>query len=42
LSEHYPELGYALLVCATETKTESDIDSYVTALTEAVQAVRAA
>jgi glycine dehydrogenase subunit 1 len=42
LSELYPELGCALLVCATETKTKSDIDSYVTALTEAVQAVRAA
>jgi glycine cleavage system P protein (glycine dehydrogenase) subunit 1 len=42
LSELYPELGYALLVCATETKTESDIDSYVTALDEAVRAVRAA
>jgi glycine dehydrogenase subunit 1 len=42
LSELYPELGYALLVCATETKTKSDIDSYVTALAEAVQAVRAA
>jgi len=42
LSELNPELGYALLVCATETKTRSDIDSYVTALGEAVQAVRAA
>jgi glycine dehydrogenase subunit 1 len=42
LSELYPELGYALLVCATETKTQSDINSYVTALGEAVQAVRAA
>jgi len=42
LSELYPELGYALLVCATETKTLSDIDSYVAALGEAVQAVRAA
>jgi glycine dehydrogenase subunit 1 len=42
LSELYPELGYALLVCATETKTKSDIDSYVTALADAVQAVRAA
>jgi glycine dehydrogenase subunit 1 len=42
LSEAYPELGYALLVCATETKTKSDIDSYVTALAEAMQAVRAA
>jgi glycine dehydrogenase subunit 1 len=42
LSELYPELGYALLVCATETKTESDINSYSAALGEAVQAVRAA
>jgi glycine dehydrogenase subunit 1 len=42
LSELYPELGYALLVCATETKTKSDIDSFVTALAEAAQAVRAA
>jgi glycine dehydrogenase subunit 1 len=42
LSELYPELGYALLVCATETKTEDDIGSYVAALDEAVQAVRAA
>jgi glycine dehydrogenase subunit 1 len=42
LCDPFPELGYALLVCATETKTESDIDSYVTALGEAVQAVRAA
>jgi glycine dehydrogenase subunit 1 len=42
LSELYPELGYALLVCATETKTEHDIGSYVAALDAAVQAVRAA
>jgi glycine dehydrogenase subunit 1 len=42
LSELYPELGYALLVCATETKTDSDINSYSAALGEAVQAVRAA
>jgi glycine dehydrogenase subunit 1 len=43
LSEMYPELGYALLVCATETKTLSDINSYVTALGEVLQsAVRAA
>ena len=42
LAELYPELGHALLVCATETKTQSDINSYVTALGEAVQAVRAA
>jgi glycine dehydrogenase subunit 1 len=42
LSEHYPELGHALLVCATETKTAADIDSYVGALGEAMQAARAA
>lgn len=42
LAETFPELGYALLVCATETKTQSDINSYVTALGEAAQAVRAA
>ena len=28
LKEHYPELGEALLVCATETRTEADIDAY--------------
>ena len=28
LNEHYPELGQALLVCATETCTESDMDQY--------------
>lgn len=32
LSRHYPELGNALLVCATETKTEADIDQYAAAL----------
>jgi glycine cleavage system P protein (glycine dehydrogenase) subunit 1 len=28
LARDYPELGDALLVCATETRTRSDIDSY--------------
>jgi glycine dehydrogenase subunit 1 len=28
LQEDYPELGEALLVCATETKTEADLDTY--------------
>jgi glycine dehydrogenase subunit 1 len=28
LSKDYPELGNAILVCATETKTESDLDRY--------------
>lgn len=36
LSETYPELGNALLVCATETKTVSDIEHYVKALKAAL------
>lgn len=28
LTEHYPELGQALLVCATETRTSEDIAQY--------------
>jgi glycine dehydrogenase subunit 1 len=32
LSRHYPELGNALLVCATETKSEGDLDRYAAAL----------
>jgi glycine dehydrogenase subunit 1 len=42
LAEFYPELGPALLVCATETKTTADIDSYVAALGEVMQSARAA
>ncbi len=42
LSEHYPDLGHALLICATETKTEADIETYATALTDAMKAARAA
>jgi glycine dehydrogenase subunit 1 len=42
LSERYPELGHALLVCATETKLEVDIDSYAAALTDVMSAPRAA
>jgi len=42
LSEHYPELGNALLVCATETKTAEDIESYATALSETLKAAKAA
>ncbi|MEM9172299.1 MAG: aminomethyl-transferring glycine dehydrogenase subunit GcvPA [Pseudomonadota bacterium] len=37
LSTDYPELGDALLVCATETKTDEDIDRFVTALGGAMQ-----
>ena len=32
LSRSNPELGNALLVCATETKTDADVDAYVDAL----------
>jgi glycine dehydrogenase subunit 1 len=42
LSGDYPELGSALLVCATETKTAGDIARYAAALGAAVQKVRAA
>jgi glycine dehydrogenase subunit 1 len=42
LAEDYPELGPALLVCATETKTAADIDKYAATLTEALRAARAA
>lgn len=34
LSKQYPELGNALLVCATETKTDADIEQYAQALRE--------
>jgi glycine dehydrogenase subunit 1 len=42
LGGYYPELGYALLVCATETKSAADIDRYRAGLLEALQAARAA
>lgn len=42
LAADYPELGPALLVCATETKTDDDIERYASALGSALQAVRAA
>jgi glycine dehydrogenase subunit 1 len=43
LSNDYPELGNALLVCATETRTASDIKAYADALAETLKAaVRAA
>jgi glycine cleavage system P protein (glycine dehydrogenase) subunit 1 len=32
MNDHFPELGEALLVCATETRTEADIQAYATAL----------
>ena len=36
LKEDYPELGEALLVCATETRTMEDIDRYARALRQAL------
>lgn len=32
LSQHFPELGHALLVCATETRTDGDIRHYANTL----------
>jgi glycine dehydrogenase subunit 1 len=34
LGADFPDFGDALLVCATETKTEADIDAYVGAMRE--------
>ena len=39
---HYPELGNALLVCATETRTPADIDTYARALGEVLDKAAAA
>ncbi|MEL6869232.1 MAG: aminomethyl-transferring glycine dehydrogenase subunit GcvPA [Pseudomonadota bacterium] len=36
LSRDYPELGNALLVCSTETKTDEDIQQFVTGLRAAM------
>jgi len=36
LSPHYPHLGNAILVCATETKTAEDLQRYVAALRHAL------
>ena len=37
LSRKYPELGNALLVCATETRTSEDIELYANALREVMK-----
>jgi glycine dehydrogenase subunit 1 len=37
LAEHYPELGEALLVCATETKTDADLRRFANALAAALR-----
>lgn len=36
LQPHYPQLGNAILVCATETKTDEDLQHYVAALRRAL------
>jgi glycine dehydrogenase subunit 1 len=38
LSQYYPELGNAILVCTTETKTDADLDRYVRTLGTALSA----
>ncbi|HEX7810751.1 MAG TPA: aminomethyl-transferring glycine dehydrogenase subunit GcvPA [Burkholderiales bacterium] len=38
ISKDYPELGHALLVCVTETRTAADLDAYASALADALQA----
>ncbi len=42
LAADYPELGHALLVCATETKTRSDIEDFAAALGAVLEARTAA
>ena len=42
LADDYPELGHALLVCATETKTSAEIERYASALGDVMKAARAA
>jgi glycine dehydrogenase subunit 1 len=42
LGTHYPELGHALLVCATETRSAADIAAYAGALGELLRDARAA
>jgi glycine dehydrogenase subunit 1 len=38
LREHYPELGNAILVCTTETKTAADLERYARCLSAALSA----
>ena len=43
LEQYYPELGNTILVCATETKSQADIDHYVAnvvRITECLQAAK--
>ncbi len=40
LSADYPALGEAILVCATETKTEADISAYQSALSRVMETLK--
>jgi glycine dehydrogenase subunit 1 len=42
LTPHYPELGAALLVCATETRTTADVETYARAMGEVLDKAAAA
>ena len=42
LSKDYPELGNALLVCATETRTATDIETYFQALNDVLRRAQVA
>jgi glycine dehydrogenase subunit 1 len=42
LTPHYPALGPALLVCATETRTAADIEAYARALGDVLASPAAA
>jgi len=42
LAPHYPELGSAILACATETKTSADIEAFASAVREAMSNQHAA
>ena len=42
LGASHPELGHAMLVCATETNLDRDIEAYANALRDAIESPRAA
>jgi glycine dehydrogenase subunit 1 len=42
LSPRYPALGHALLVCATETRTTGDLETYARELADAMRSTAAA
>jgi len=42
LAVNYPELGPALLVCATEARTAADIEAYAAAMAEVLKSARVA